>query len=334
MANAKNVTCHPDAPTLILKFILSLIVLILLLGVNISGLPRPAVAESAAARWTKVSIPTEGDAGHWALAADSDIGCLTAGADGMFYAYVAGPTYTLYRSPDSGYSWEHIGEVRGAITDIAVSPQDSRAIYYATASDVFRSTDGGQTFLALPPHPGDAGTGHKEITSIDIVSLDSNIVVAGVRDDDAGEFGGVYILNEADIVPTWADTGIGSHDVVAVAFSPYYRDDGRVVAVATDESDTYIHIWTGYSGWNAEIGYARLDIAAASAEIAFAGALNPEEPVFFVCINTAAGAGDVYRINGRSAPETSIATDLNAGSAYGINDMEPAHWRLTKMTVM
>jgi trimeric autotransporter adhesin len=322
VSNAKSVKNGQNADNQPFKTCLFIVGLTSLICFNIAIPTCPAAAASEAVRWTKVNIPTEGEAGNWVLAAGSDIRYLTSDSDGTLYAYVKGPTYTLYRSADGGYSWEHIGNVRDAITDIAISPQDARTIYYATASGVYRSTNNGQTFQTLPPNPGGAGANHREITSIDIVRLDSNIVIAGTRDTDSAEFGGVYILDEADIVPSWADTGIGGYDVVAVAFSPQYRDDGRMVAVVTDENDTYICTRTADAGWNDEIGYARLDVAAASAEIAFPVTDNADEPVVFVAIDTGAGGGDVYKISGRPAPDTSTATDLNAGSAYGSSDID------------
>jgi photosystem II stability/assembly factor-like uncharacterized protein len=319
--SVKN-TQNDDSPAF--KTCLFIIALTLFICLNIANPMKPAAAAAEPVRWTKVDIPAEGEAGHWTLAAGSDIRHLTAGSDGTLYAYVAGLTYTLYRSADGGYSWEHIGNVSNAITDIAVSPLDARTIYYATASRVYRSTDGGQTFQMLPPNPGGAGTDHIEITCIDATRLDGNIVVVGTRDADSAEFGGVYILDESEIVPTWMDTGIGGYDVAAIAFSPHYPYDGVMAAVATDETNTYVSVKNGDDGWNAQIGYARLDIVAAAAAIAFPGGYYPDEPVVFVAIDTDVGAGDVYKINGTAVPGVSIATDLNAGWAYGSNDIDIA----------
>jgi photosystem II stability/assembly factor-like uncharacterized protein len=306
---------------------LFVIVLISLIGFNTTVVPiYPAAAASEEVRWTKVSIPTEGEAGNWALASGSDIQHLIAAGDGTLYACVKGPTYTLYRSTDGGYSWEHIGNVRDAITGIAISPHDAGTIYYATASEVYRSTNSGKTFVALPPNPGGAGANNREITSIDVAWLNSNIIVVGTRDTDSAEFGGVYTLDEADIIPSWEDTNISSYDVCTVAFSPDYSADRQMVAVVTDENDTYVNTKTGNAGWNAEIGYARLDIPATSAEIAFPDIDDadfiPEDIVCFVAIDTGTGEGDVYKIDGAPAPGTSTATDLNAGSAYGYSDID------------
>ena len=322
MSKTRSVERIPRISYHHLKIYLFAVGLISLLCLSITVPLHSAAATSAADRWTKVNIPTEGEAGQWVLAAGSDIQHLTADSNGTLYAYVKGPTYTLYRSADGGYRWEHLGNVGDAITDIAICPQDTRAIYYATSSNVYCSFDGGQTFQALLANPGDAGTGHKEITSIDVVRMDRDIVLVGTRDTDGGEYGGVYILNEADVVPAWADTGIGSYDVAAVAFSPDYRDNGQIMAVATDETNTYVNMKNGDNGWNAEIGYARLDIAAASAELAFPAAYDGDEPIAFVAIDTGTGQGDVYKYIGSPAPDNSTVVDLNAGSAYRLSNID------------
>jgi len=61
----------------------------------------------------------------------------------------SGTTFTLFKSSDAGRSWTTTGKVSDAITDIAISPQDSSNIYYATASRVYKSTDSASTFTPL-----------------------------------------------------------------------------------------------------------------------------------------------------------------------------------------
>ncbi len=327
MSNARRVknTQGDESPPF--NIYISVIVLASLICLNITTQNiYPATAVSEAVRWTRVNIPTEGEAGNWVLAAGSDIQHLTAAGDSTFYAYVKGPTYTLYKSTDSGYSWEHIGNVRDAITGIAISPQDTGIIYYATASVVYRSTNGGKTFMALPPNPGGAGADYKEITSIDVTWSDGNNVLVGTRDTDSGEFGGVYILNEANIVPGWTDTEIGSYDVCTAVFSPDYSANYQMLAVVIDENDTFIAAKIGDTGWNTDIGHARLNVVANSAEIAFPGIISvdgiPSELAVYVALNSGTGEGDVYKIDGMGEPGTLTATDLNAGLTYGYNDID------------
>jgi photosystem II stability/assembly factor-like uncharacterized protein len=285
-----------------------------------------AAAAPEAVRWTKVNTPTEGEAGDWVLAAGSDIQHLAMSGDGSLYASVSGLEYTLYRSTDGGCRWEHIGDVRNTITGIAVSPHDSDNIYYATASEVYHSINGGRTFTPLPSSPGGTGTGQREISSIDTTWLNGNIIIVGTRDNDSGEFGGVYTLNEADIIPEWVDTNIGSYDVCTVAFSADFPADRRIAAVVTDENDTYFTVKIGATGWDAEIGSARLDAAAVSASIAFPGTggsdVLPEELTCFIAIDTGSGEGDVYKIDGNRVPGRLLATDLNVGLIYGRADSD------------
>jgi photosystem II stability/assembly factor-like uncharacterized protein len=327
VSNAKNVRNAQTAKFLLLSLSISSIVLISFLCQNIYYQPAyPAAAASDAVKWARVNIPTEGEAGKWALADGSDIQHIAMSGDGTLYAYVTGLDYTLYRSKDGGYGWEYIGGVQDEITGIAVSPHDAGTVYYATTSEVYRSTNGGRTFTALPPGPGGAGTDHKEITSIDVAWTNGNIILAGITDKDSGEFGGVFLLDEAEVFSDWADTGIGDYDICTLAFSPDFAADRRIVAVTTDESDTYIMTKIGNTEWNAEIGYARLDAVASSAEIAFPNIESedviPEEIVCYLAIATGTGEGDVYKIEADIAPGTSLAIDLNAGSACGQSDID------------
>ncbi len=305
-------------------------IILLLNFIYLNPLPTLSAAPQAL-RWTRVNIPAEGSAGGWVLADGSDIQHLTIAADGTLYAYGKGLTYTLYKSTDRGLKWSYIGNVHDAITDIAVSPYNTNTIFYATATTVYQSSDGGKSFISLPANPGGVGTGNVTITSIAATWLNNNIIAVSTRDTDSGQFGGVYILNEGDIISAWTDSGIGNYDVYAVAFSPSYASDRQILAVATDETDTYIYNKIGNADWNAFIGRARLNKDNANPPVAVAVANGaviafPADyyadtasgrSFFFAGIDTGAGNGDVYKITCVDAPAESIVTDLNCGSAYG-----------------
>ncbi len=304
--------------------------IITLLGLGAIIPALPAAADDAVT-WTRVAIPTQGEAGGWGLADGSDIRHLTTAPDGTLYAACAGLTYTLYRSVDNGSSWQHIGGVQDDIAGIAVSPGDNGNIYYATASDVYRSSDGGKTFAWLPPNPGGAGSGNIVITSLAVAWGGSDVIAVGTRDGDAGQYGGVYTLEAANAYSLWTDTGVGDYDVGAVAFSPGYNYDRQLTAVLTDETDTFVASKVGNAGWGDHIGPARLDrdnsgmptpVAADSpAAVAFPGGYDPVTPGgirhFFVGITTGTGTGDVYKIYVNNAPAASLAIDLNIGQLYG-----------------
>jgi len=311
--------------------------LILLAILLLPAIPaNPAAAASDLARWSRANIPTEGDAGNWVLADGSDVRHLTAAIDGTLYAYGKSLTYTLYKSTDGGDRWSHIGNVQDNIVDITTAPDDANSIYYTTTSDVYRSTDGGETFHQLPANPGGAGSNNIEITSIAVARLNSNIIAVGTRDTDNAQFGGVYTLDEKEVIPSWTDTNLGSYDAYAVVFSPNFPADRQLVAVVTDETDTLVTTKIGGAGWGTTVGNARLDkdnsgtpspvAVATSAAIAFPRDYDSdgtsEQYVQFIAIDTGSNNGDVYKINGTEAPDNSVATDLNIGSAYGVSNID------------
>jgi len=306
-------------------------------GGNFIIKPVPTNASPGEVKWSRVNIPTEGRAGNWVLADGSDIQHLTMAVDSTLYAYGKGLTYTLYKSTDGGYSWSYIGDVQDSIVDIATAPNDANAIYYATTSDVYRSTDGGEKFYQLAPNPGGAGSNNIAITAIDVTQMDSVIVAVGTRDtdnSDNSEFGGVYILDEEQVIPSWQDTSLGNYDVYAVAFSPDYAAYRQLVAVVTDETDTLVTTKFGEAGWGTTTGNARLDkdnsaiptpvAVANSAAITFPSDYDAtaEDYIQFISIDTGSDDGDVYKIKAVAAPGSSVATDLNIGSAYGLSNVD------------
>ena len=306
------------------KFAIGVILLLGLLG-SIS----PAVAAPDEVKWSRFNIPVDGKRGNWVLADGLDVQQLTIAIDGTLYAYGEGLTYTLYKSTDGGYSWSAMGKVTDAIVDIATADDDASVVYYATPSHIYKSIDAGSSFIPLPPNPGGAGTNNIEITSIDVARLGNiNIVAVGTRDADSPEYGGVYVLNESERFTNWIDTNVGSYDVYAVALSPNFTTDRQLVAVVTDEADTFVTTKVGDAGWGATIDDAKLDrdnsgiptpvAVATSATIAFPDDydITMGHYVLFVAIDTGSGSGDVYWIN------RAVATDLNIGFAYGLSNID------------
>ncbi len=219
----------------------SIIVLIVLLCLFNLVSVTPVITFPEEVRWHQENIPLEGEGGGWLLAEGSDVRHLATTGDGILYAYVDGLDYTFFRSADGGCSWSQIGDVTDAIVDIATSAADVGVIYYATAGNVFKSTDAGMSFSYMASNPALAGSSNTEITTIDVTCWnDSHIVVAGTRDTDTGEYGGVYILDESNPFSQWLDTDIGGYDVYSAAFSPDFTNDRQIVAVVTDETDSFV----------------------------------------------------------------------------------------------
>ncbi len=314
----------------------SRLIIALLLTLFLLGIPSATSVVGAPdeARWSQVNIPAGGEVGGWLLAEGSDIRHLALAADGTLYASVDGLDYTLYKSEDGGYSWSHCGSVSDTIVDIAVAADDAGTIYYATESNVYKSTDAGSSFQPLASNPALNGSDNIEITSIDVARWeDINIIVVGTKDNNVSEYGGVYILKE-ETFPQWFDTDIGDFDVYAVAFSPGFSDDQQIVAVVTDEADSLVVTRTGNAGWGQTVGDARLDkdnsgasvAVGISADIAFPDGYSSEPGsgsyVQFVAVNAGGDGGDVYAVYGGAAPDGSEAIDLNIGSGYGLSNID------------
>jgi photosystem II stability/assembly factor-like uncharacterized protein len=312
---------------------LGLILLIL------SSFATPAAASPDLLEWTRVNIPTDGEKGDWRLGWGSDIQHLTAASDGTLYAYGRGLDYSLYSSDDGGYSWQAMAEVVDGIVAIATDPNDASLVYYATAARVYQSDDGAESFLPLPESPGGAGANNIEITSLaiarDFAEPEENIIAVGTRDKDPGQFGGVYLL-KPDNQFAWSDTGVGNYDAYAVAFSPHYTDDGQLVAVTTNEVDTFVTSQIVDQAWGATIGDARLNknnsgthlpvAVDTTATIAFPDDYNCDLPgsacILFIGIDAGSDNGDVYQIRGAAAPGKSLAVDLDIGEADYVDNID------------
>lgn len=291
--------------------------------------PAGTVAATEGARWSSVNVPTEGRPGNWVLAAGSDVLRLAQAVDGSLYAAVSGVGYTLFKSINGGYAWSYVGNVRDNIVDIATSPRDANWLYYATASTVYRSSDAGKTFVALPGNPGGAGAGNIEITSIAVSWQNAHVVVVGTRDNDSGQFGGVYTISEDRLFSGWTDAGLVGYDVCAVSYAPGYAGDRQVIAVATNETDTYVLTRYGSAGWGATLSNARLSrdnsfsIVATSAQVSFPNDYSADAANSVVYVGVAAGGnGDVYQVSLSSG--ISSAADLSVGSGYGLRNVDVA----------
>jgi photosystem II stability/assembly factor-like uncharacterized protein len=311
------------------------VVLALFLLLLLPTLTSPALADPDTVQWSKVNIPTQGKPGGWALAPGSDAQHLTMAIDGTLYAYGKGLSYTLYKSTDGGVSWSYLGKIQDAIVDIATAPDSSQIVYYATSSKVYKSTDGGTRFSPLPA-PGGADGITIEITSMDITTLGNNLIIAvSTRDTDNGEYGGVYILDEAQLFSNWQDTNIGNYDVYAVAFPPNFTSQRQLMAAASNETHTFITNWNS-AGWESVIANAKIDsLVPVSASIAFPSDYDANiNPSYFVAIDSGSGQGDVYLLTPMAVPGSSVATDLNIGTAYGLSNVDVTGLALSGATLM
>jgi hypothetical protein len=275
------------------------------------------------ARWYVVDIPARGEAAGWTLAG-GEISHITQASDGTLYCVLDEGTGRIFRSTDSGTRWSALAAVSGPATDLAVAPDNPNAVYYATASTVHRSDDGGASFTPLPTGPGGSGSGNVSISSIDVADSGAGRTVAvSTSDGDTGEYGGVYVLDEADLASGWTDTGIGAYDVRRVAFSPRYGDGGQLVAITTDETDGFVMSRLGDNAWGADTAAAVIPgIVPLAAVVSFpyGHSATTDGSTFFAGLDTGSVMGDVLSVTRQGG--TLQATDLDIGAATGQENVD------------
>jgi hypothetical protein len=305
--------------TIVSKRMLQSCLVLISLSLVILSFPFSAVKAGDVA-WSVVPLPVEGEAGSWVLANGADVKCLTAAKDGTLYCYAtpSGTTERLFKSTNSGRGWASVGNVQDTITSIAVHPSDTNTIYYATALNVYKSSDAGNVFTCLPAPGGSRVGGSKQITSLTVTgSGEGSVVAIGVTDWVKGLFGGVYLFDENMPVPTWSDTAIGNYDVYQVAFSTSDPGSQALVALTSNESDVVIKTRIGGGAWSQAVGDAVLHgVSIRSAAIAFPSDYSPLAGFFFA-LDSGANQGGIFKITPAIAPLPSIVTPLGGQELSG-----------------
>ncbi|MBL7166567.1 MAG: hypothetical protein ISS55_08785 [Dehalococcoidales bacterium] len=306
--------------------LLTVLAIFLLPGLLFFVPPTGLAAAIEEVRWYRADIPAEGESGGWVLASGADTRHLARAADGTLYCYATptGTAYRLFKSRDGGMRWSQTGGVQDTIVDIITVPENASTLYYTTSSIVYKSADAGVSFVPLPANPGGSGGNNLEIASIDITGTGTaNLVAVGTRDTDAAEYGGVFLLDENNLPVGWVDTGIGNYDVYCVAFSPRFTDDGQLLAVASDETDSFVLARIADENWGATIsGTTVPGVVPASAAIAFPEDYQAltEGGSLFIGLDTGSDGGDVYRVS--LAAGSLTTTDLDIGSASGLTGVD------------
>lgn len=164
----------------------------------------------------------------------------------------------------------------------------------------------------------------------------ANLVAVSTVDADTAQFGGVYLLDESQNGNTWVNANIGNLDVYRAAFSPNYSNDRQIVAIASDETNTFVSSKIVNSNWGQTLGTARINaIVPAAASIAFPDGYNGTagNAVLFAGIDTGANGGDVFQVTQAAAPAASAVKDLKIGSRNGLNSIDVGSLAVSGSTI-
>ena len=154
-------------------------------------------------------------------------------------AFAAVRGYGVYRTEDAGRSWVRItpDEERSGwvIMDLVVSPNyaEDRTLFVLTSiwtygGNVYRSTDGGDSWQAADSHPDGMLPGAFRLVISPNFAHDGLIYVLSGRQLLCSTDGG---QNFADLDPPW----FGTHRIQALAFSPTFAADRTLIASVWDE---------------------------------------------------------------------------------------------------
>jgi photosystem II stability/assembly factor-like uncharacterized protein len=292
-----------------------LTILVLLLVVGLLGSALTVAAETDMAEWSGVNIPAEGMAGGWGLAPGSDLAQLSLAAGVLYADKREGTANRLMRSEDGGLSWAETDYEGGAVADIVCPRGDAETVYLTDGSHVYKSDDGGEGFSQVGEGTLPAFDANETIACLDVGYDGSNhpIVFIGTADSDTGQYGGVYYLAEGDFGVGWADMMAGGYDIYAIAASPNFDQDRRLIALASDESHSYIINNEGViGGWSERIELLKDNttsfVVTAASRICFPPDFDGIYELFVGA--TVAGNGDVYRVREDFARDLGVDADI------------------------
>jgi len=313
-------------------------VMVLTLAVAFSA---PVMA--AEEEWDLFDVPAVAADSDWFM--DDDIvgfGAFAKATDGTLYLYMdsaaAAPIIDdLYISTDEGRTWSATdykadlfpgaAVATDAIVAMAISSEDADVLYVATATDVYKTEDAGDSWTDL----GSPVAGTEVITCLDVGYADDEPHLY-VGSADPGVGGEVYYYYDAPFASVWTDldvcapdapaVGINVSEVYGIACSPDFDSDTLVVAVITDLTNSFVTADVG-----AGIGLTAWDDAEiqndAAAALVITGATDPvfvedfeidDAYELFVGVSGPAHAltdGGVYRITGMTNADDFLLADVD-----------------------
>ena len=169
----------------------------------------------------------------------------------------ANPYPWFFRSSDGGYTWERApdGPWTGGLLQLAIHPENSRFIYAATGSGLYKSQDSGDTWQRLDafetviteaPHTGlDPALDPNIVLDVILDPFDTNVLYAATA--RAGVF------KSQDGGETWVQASAGMDPNESVMDLEPDPNRPGVIYAATDQSGVFVttdsgQMWTNISG--------------------------------------------------------------------------------------
>ena len=119
----------------------------------------------------------------------------------------AGTTEGLWKTTDSGLTWNRMTPANVVINDVLIDPRHASRVLLATdRGGVLASDDGGATFTA-----SNRGFTHRQAAALLVDRNDSATIYVGLLSDK--EYGGVFVSNDAGQSWKQISNGLEGHDV-------------------------------------------------------------------------------------------------------------------------
>jgi hypothetical protein len=223
-------------------FLASAIVL-LISGFASSGDSDAALADTHELKWSIVDTPSQEDN---VVVSPSEINAIVRASDSIFYATDI-PNEKVYKTADGGITWdddltEALEDASPALDlpawDIAVAPDNAGLLAVVTddRTAVYVSDDGGEDWR--DSNVPELGTSLISDIAISSENSGNSDIAIGTREPDGVTNGDIWVL-ESGPFASWEQTGLNM-DISSVVFSPGYETDGMILAVASDDTGTYL----------------------------------------------------------------------------------------------
>ena len=213
----------------------------------------PVLAQFESLSWS--TIPTPSDEGF--VVVGSEVSVLVTGSPTVWYAADI-PNGKLYQTLDGGVTWQddiqtNLEDASPApqlpVWDLAVAPGDP-AFLVAVTDDrgaVYLTRDGGDTWDPLNISTAAGWDPSLQIADVAVSpeygADDDRDIAVGTRYPDGTVGGDVWVMTVDSGFGFWQGQGLDM-DVSCVAFSPDYASDDTILAIASDDTGTFLA--TGY----------------------------------------------------------------------------------------